>query len=208
MANGTSEPWLVALDANGAWLCEHVGECGSVAAPTTLFVAGARVENELEADDRKRRTLQCPDCGTHWRIWEQMGAAKWYAANPVCYGKLSAGREPFRFRHAPCLDIDRIITALAKTMPDLLVAQWCQSWPHDDDGLWIFDLASDPSERYDSRAPTKSIQIESSTGQIPFLVETDELCCEKARNIGSIEGVVSIILDYMSKQSTSPRPAR
>jgi hypothetical protein len=82
-------------------------------------------------------------------------------------------------------------------MPRLVVTQWCQSWPADDDGVWRFDLTGHPFEHGYPRALVQCVQVESPTGQVPFMVETAELCCEEARKGNSAAEIVSMIINYM-----------
>ena len=62
-------------------------------------------------------------------------------------------------------DVDRIIELVRAMCPRVRVEQLKVSHPGaDDDGLWFFDQPESPSQ----------VQIESSTGMCPFLIETDE----------------------------------
>jgi hypothetical protein len=156
-------------------------------------VAQGHVENEATAVGRQRRILRCADCGTHWRVWEHLSTAKWYAAQPVTHREVPVeSRSHFRFRRAQWLDIDRIITDVHASAPKVAVTQWCQSWPADDDSLWFFDLVGQCMQ---------GIQIEGSFGQVPFCVETPELCCEQARWGKSVAEVVSMILEYVAERT-------
>ncbi len=61
-------------------------------------------------------------------------------------------------------DIDTIIQQLAKTYPDITHEQLKVLHPGaDDDGIWFFRHPNSPSE----------VQLESHTGQCPFLFESD-----------------------------------
>lgn len=61
-------------------------------------------------------------------------------------------------------DIDRIIERLQTEMPGVKVDQLQVSHPGaDDDGLWFITVSGRPGE----------VQIESSDGSCPFLVESD-----------------------------------
>src|ERR1044071_9768612 len=84
-------------------------------------------------------------------------------------------------------DIGRIIDAVRQQLPSVEVAQWKKSHPADDDGIWWFKL---PGTRED-------IQIESTYGNCPFIVETNELCCDKARRAETIAEAVSMIVGYL-----------
>lgn len=62
-------------------------------------------------------------------------------------------------------DIDKVIESLASAHPGLLHEQLRVSQPGiDDDGLWFFRHPGCPYE----------VQLESPTGNCPFLCETDE----------------------------------
>ncbi|MGI4790591.1 MAG: hypothetical protein ACRYFS_17290 [Janthinobacterium lividum] len=61
-------------------------------------------------------------------------------------------------------DIDLIIAEMARRYPNVCVQQLQVKHQADDDGLWYF-WQSDSSI---------SVQIESSSGSCPFLIETDE----------------------------------
>lgn len=62
-------------------------------------------------------------------------------------------------------DVKRIIKAIKEISPDLSVRQLTVSHPGaDDDGLCFFEQ---PNSEYE-------VQIESSTGMCPFLIETGE----------------------------------
>ncbi|MBZ5657711.1 MAG: hypothetical protein LAO56_20795 [Acidobacteriia bacterium] len=62
-------------------------------------------------------------------------------------------------------DIDQIIRSITQIYPAVTARQLSVSHPGvDDDGLWFFQRAGSEFE----------VQIESSTGMVPFLIETDE----------------------------------
>ena len=59
-------------------------------------------------------------------------------------------------------DIDQIIASVKEQIPNVQIEQLRVTHPADDDGLWWF------------RVPNRSeVQVESSTGNCPFLIETD-----------------------------------
>ncbi|MEM8947508.1 MAG: hypothetical protein AAGD11_20205 [Planctomycetota bacterium] len=60
-------------------------------------------------------------------------------------------------------DIDQIIVEVKKSLPNIQVSQLSVTHPSDDDGLWFFRLLSESNE----------VQIESSSGNCPFLIEHD-----------------------------------
>ena len=85
-------------------------------------------------------------------------------------------------------DIDQIIQIVKQLSPDIGVYQPHKTHPGDDNGIWYFGFSG----------IEKDIQIESSFGNCPFIVETNELCCENARKAETIEEAVSMILDYLN----------
>ena len=84
-------------------------------------------------------------------------------------------------------DIDRIIQQVKEQLPEVDVVQLQKIHPADDDGIWWFRLPG----------IDKDIQIESSYGNCPFIVETDELCCEQARNAESVDDAVKMVVEYL-----------
>jgi hypothetical protein len=90
-------------------------------------------------------------------------------------------------------DIDVIIARVYAKHPDAVVAQLKVSHPGvDDDGVWTFHLPTHP----------KGIQIESSTGCVPFLVETDDMTSSsEAHSAGCIEDVVLAVTTYFSRSN-------
>lgn len=61
-------------------------------------------------------------------------------------------------------ELEAVIRRVQEQLP---LARWEQlpvKWPADDDGLWIFWIPGMPGE----------VQIESSWGVCPFLIETDK----------------------------------
>src|ERR1700745_1728437 len=84
-------------------------------------------------------------------------------------------------------DIDRIIDAVKQRTPNVEVVQWKKSLLADDDGIWWFQH---PGIKED-------IQIESTDGNCPFVVETNELCCERARRAQTVADAVSMIVEYL-----------
>lgn len=86
-------------------------------------------------------------------------------------------------------DLREIIQRVAAARPDV---EWWQVWvshPADDDGLWAFQRRG---EQY------PDVQIESSRGVCPFLVEGGD----NIRRTGATpEEVASIVLDLIPKAS-------
>jgi len=58
-------------------------------------------------------------------------------------------------------DIDKVILAVARSLPDVKCEQLITSHPADDNGAWFFDLTG----------PLRTVQVESPNGMCPFLVE-------------------------------------
>ena len=96
---------------------------------------------------------------------------------------------PARYRRLPIRDIDRVIVAGRGLITDLEVTQYQQSWPNDDDGLWFFGLPN----------VDKQIQIESWTGECPFIVEhTDMKSSSEAETARSVEEAVDKVVAYLT----------
>jgi hypothetical protein len=84
-------------------------------------------------------------------------------------------------------DIDLIIEKVKQEMSDVGVYQLKKKLPTDDDGIWWFYL---PDVKPD-------IQIESSYGMCPFIVETNEQSSYDARKADTVDEAVSMIIDYL-----------
>lgn len=88
-------------------------------------------------------------------------------------------------------DIDRIVDAVKKQFPEVKVVQMDKIHPVDDDGLWWFRLPG----------KSKDIQIESSTGECPFLVESDDtansLDAVTAHTVDETVKLISLYLDQL-----------
>jgi hypothetical protein len=84
-------------------------------------------------------------------------------------------------------DIDRMMDAVRQRLPSVEVAQWRKSHPADDDGIWWFKLPRTGED----------IQLESTYGNCPFVVETNELCCDEARRAETVAEAVSMIVEYL-----------
>jgi len=79
-------------------------------------------------------------------------------------------------------DIDQIMQSIMSICPTLKVRQLRVSHPGaDDDGLWFFEWLGSEFE----------VQIESSKGMCPFLVETDE--CDARMTTKSIGETVEVL---------------
>jgi hypothetical protein len=62
-------------------------------------------------------------------------------------------------------DIDTITASVRQRLPDVQIDQWIKLSPSDDDGLWYFRRPGANGE----------IQLESSSGNCPFTVESDAM---------------------------------
>jgi len=94
-------------------------------------------------------------------------------------------------------DIDDIICLLRECFPTLKVVQLEKTHPADDDGLWWFRLPG----------ITKDIQVESSTGNCPFMIESDDDLSSDDALIGrSVGEVVEKVSSYL--QSLAPDQRR
>jgi hypothetical protein len=82
-------------------------------------------------------------------------------------------------------DIDKIIAEVRRRVPSVQVDQLKVKHSGDDDGLWWF------------RAPgvKQQIQIESSSGNCPFLIEADD---REPISVGTVEGVVETVSKYLA----------
>lgn len=86
-------------------------------------------------------------------------------------------------------DVDEIIKRIQDLCPAVEVRQLQVSHRGDDDGIWYFDR---PGSDY-------QVQIESSSGMCPFLVETDEN--EKRYVTYSIEETIQILTGLLHVDS-------
>lgn len=91
-------------------------------------------------------------------------------------------------------DIIKIICHVQKIIPNVEVYQLQKKHAGDDDGLWWFCL---PSYNNDD------IQIESSDGMCPFLIETNAHSSANARRGDTVEEVVRIIVAHLLEVSKS-----
>lgn len=86
-------------------------------------------------------------------------------------------------------DIDRIIELVRQRLPDVTVQQLQVRHPGvDDDGIWWFCLP----------AVTKDIQIESTHGTCPFLVEHDDMrSSAEAERAFTVKEAVEKVVHYL-----------
>jgi hypothetical protein len=85
-------------------------------------------------------------------------------------------------------DVDRVIELVRAAVPDVIWSQLQVKYPADDDGLWFFHL---PGQR-----PGK-VQIESSSGMCPFLIEGDTTT--ERFNGGTPEETARIVLNLLGE---------
>lgn len=138
--------------------------------------------------------MKCMACGTLWRIWTDLRVAKplveWHPQDAVLIAR--------QVRRAPVLDIDRVIDLVAAELADANVVQHQDAWPLDDDGVWFFSLPK----------VVNNIQIESSTGMCPFVVEHSGMP-SPAQGGGWIakyvEEAARTVIDYLRAQRAVPR---
>ncbi len=82
-------------------------------------------------------------------------------------------------------DVDLIIESMKKKYPFVRVQQLKVTHPGDDDGIWYFEQ---PDSEFD-------VQIESSQGMCPFLVETHEN--EERYTARTIEEVIRVLVKLL-----------
>lgn len=93
-------------------------------------------------------------------------------------------------------DVDQIIQSIVTICPTVKVRQLKVSHPGaDDDGLWFFEWPGGEFE----------VQIESSEGKCPFLVETDESDARLTGN--SIDETVEILTKLLHLEAPGDRRA-
>jgi hypothetical protein len=94
-------------------------------------------------------------------------------------------------------DIDTIIGRVRALHPDAIIEQlWVSHTGVDDDGLWFFRL---PDEK-------KDIQVESSNGLAPFIIEHDDMKSGlEAISGASVDQVVQEVSAYLDGLKRSRR---
>lgn len=86
-------------------------------------------------------------------------------------------------------DIDQITAAVRARLPDVQVDQWIKERPTDDDGLWYFRRAGFAGE----------IQLESTSGNCPFTVESDAMKnSAQAVKAPTCEAAVKLITEFFA----------
>lgn len=94
-------------------------------------------------------------------------------------------------------DIDRVMALVRARLPSVSVTQWHKKHPGDDDGIWWFRL---PGVEQD-------IQLESSFGTCPFLVEhSDMRTTTDAWRAVSVEQAAAAVVGYLESCATRHAP--
>ena len=83
-------------------------------------------------------------------------------------------------------DIDRIRLGVQRAVPDVTFDQLQVTHPGDDDGLWFLGLPQVPN----------AIQLESGTGNCPFLVETDAHSSAQAYTAHTVDDAIAMVVTY------------
>lgn len=84
-------------------------------------------------------------------------------------------------------DIESIIMGVKRKLPDVSFWQLPKVHAGDDNGLWFFSLPG----------VDKDIQLESPTGNCPFLVETEEQSSYQARTAQTAKEAIDLVVDYL-----------
>ena len=96
-------------------------------------------------------------------------------------------------------DIDLIISAVREQLPEVDVQQWQKMHPADDDGMWFFSLEGSKGE----------IQLESSSGNCPFMVESDAMSrSDQATQVATVPEAVKSVTDYLTSLKEKRAPQR
>jgi hypothetical protein len=88
-------------------------------------------------------------------------------------------------------DIDRVIARLRHAYPALQVEQLRVSHPADDDGIWFFTYPGVDDE----------VQLESSTGQAPFLVESNRA---PTANAATPAEAIALVISRLALDAGTP----
>ena len=87
-------------------------------------------------------------------------------------------------------DIDTVIAELEHAYPGIACEQLRVAHPGADDGLWFFTHPDRPGE----------VQLESSTGQLPFFVEgTESAACDTASTVDQAVALVATRLGLIAR---------
>jgi hypothetical protein len=82
-------------------------------------------------------------------------------------------------------DIDKIMIRLTTERPDIRVRRLKVSHKADDDGIWFF-----------SAGGATEVQLESTTGNFPFLVESS--ANERRTTVNAVDQAISIICSELA----------
>jgi hypothetical protein len=82
-------------------------------------------------------------------------------------------------------DIDTIMTRLATVRPDIRVTRLKVSHKADDDGIWFF-----------SAGGAIEVQLESTTGNFPFLVEST--ANERRTTVNTVDQAIGVICSELA----------
>lgn len=186
--------WTVNIEDDNSWLCEHRDLDNNPAPARRLLADDLTIENPLAEPDRCMGHMTCPDCGTYWRVWERLRIAKQYIA-PPSVRSVSAQSRSAAYRRLRTRDVDHVLAAVLRSIPNVEITQYTQYRPFDDEGLWFFRV---PGAK-------KDIQIESSSGECPFFIEhSDMKSSTEAINANSIDDTVKVVVAYLENLHEQP----
>lgn len=77
-------------------------------------------------------------------------------------------------------DLRQVIDGVESALPDVAWKQLTVKWPADDDGLWFFSRQG------------RQVQIESSSGMCPFVIESDQ-DAERRSGLTPAETIVTVV---------------
>jgi hypothetical protein len=182
-----SPGWSISIDPNGTWRCHHVDFLGNSQPSTLLNLQDAEEEWPDGPPDRRYYRAACPDCGTWWRIYPRLLAAQYYAAPP--HGATPVVPRQASYRQPIQRDIHAIMTAVRSELPGCMITQEAAYLPTtNDDGIWYVRLP----------CPGKEVQIESTYGMCPFLVEINAESGPTARTFTTVEEIVAVIISDLT----------
>jgi hypothetical protein len=85
-------------------------------------------------------------------------------------------------------DIDHILASARQRLPDVTVVQHREVHLGDDHGLWWFSLPG----------MSQNVQLESPSGNCPFLVETNEQYYKDALKATTVQEAAAMIVEYLA----------
>ncbi|HZK82971.1 MAG TPA: hypothetical protein VFC46_17945 [Humisphaera sp.] len=93
-------------------------------------------------------------------------------------------------------DIDQITASVRQSLPDVQIDQWIKLSPTDDDGLWYFRRPGANGE----------IQLESSSGNCPFTVESDAMKnSTQAVQASTPDAAVKLITQFLTEATSAKK---